>query len=43
MRVMNKYEEVLEFIAQDRKELDEKEVESYENCYEIVEEKMYDQ
>ena len=36
------YEKVLEFIAQDRKELDEKEVESYENCYEIVEEKMYD-
>ena len=36
------YEKVLEFIAQDRKKIDEKEVEYYGNCYELVEEKMYD-
>lgn len=37
------YEKVLEFIAQDRKEIDEREDVCYENCYEIVEERLYDQ
>lgn len=37
------YDEVLAHIAGYRKELDEREAEYYDNCYQIVEERMYDQ
>lgn len=49
VRLAGKYEndpqfdEVLEYIEQYRKELDEREAEYYDNCYQIVEERMYDQ
>lgn len=36
------YEEVLEHIADYRKELDEREADYYDDCYQIVEERMYD-
>lgn len=37
------YHQLIESIAQDRKELDEREARYYDEEYQIVEEKMYDQ
>jgi len=37
------YDEVLAHLEEYRKELDEREAEYYDSCYEIVEERMYDQ
>lgn len=37
------YDEVMEHITDYRKELDEREARYYDDCYQIVEERMYDQ